>query len=108
MSNSESTPAPLDQDDVRKVAKLARLKLTDDQIARYTDQLGAILGYIDMLSELDTDGVEPMPHALDQTNIFREDVEQTGLDPEVALGNAPSADPPFFKVPKVLGDGGGA
>lgn len=94
--------------DVRHAAKLSRLALTDDEVHRYTGQLADILGYIDKLTELDVTDVKPMPHALDQTNIFREDHEAPGMDNQAALANAPDADPPYFKVPKVLGDGGGA
>lgn len=99
---------PIQEADVRHAAKLSRLALTDDEVHRYTDQLAAILGYIGKLEELDIEGVAPMPHALDQTNVFRDDHEAPGMDNAAALDNAPDADPPFFKVPKVLGDGGGA
>ena len=94
--------------DVRHVAKLSRLKLSDDQIADYTKQLGRVLGYIDKLSELDVEGVEPMAHALDMSNVLRDDVVQEPLPVDKALASAPASDPPFFKVPKVLGDGSGA
>jgi aspartyl-tRNA(Asn)/glutamyl-tRNA(Gln) amidotransferase subunit C len=94
--------------DVRHVAQLSRLKLTDPQVHFFTEQLAHVLGYIDKLNELDVDGVEPMPHPTDMTNRFREDVPTPGMPIDQALRNAPDADPPFFKVPKVLGDGGGA
>ena len=99
---------PITDADVRHVAKLSRLKLSDDQIADYTKQLGRVLGYIDKLSELDVEGVEPMAHALDMSNVLRDDVVQEPLPVDKALASAPASDPPFFKVPKVLGDGSGA
>ncbi|MEM9415401.1 MAG: Asp-tRNA(Asn)/Glu-tRNA(Gln) amidotransferase subunit GatC [Planctomycetota bacterium] len=102
-------PQPtISETDVRHAAKLSRLSLNDDQVHQYTDQLANILDYIQKLNELDIDGVEPMPHALDQHNILREDRETPGLDTDDVLANAPDREGPFFKVPKVLGDGGGA
>ena len=96
------------EDDVRHVAKLSRLRLSDEEIHHFTDQLEAVLGYISKLNELDVDGVEPMAHAMDMCNVRREDVEQDGIAVEDALKNAPAKDDVFFKVPKVLGDGSGA
>ncbi len=96
------------QDDVRHAAKLCRLALTDGEVDRFTSQLGDILGYIQKLNELDVEGVRPMPHALDQHNVFRDDQPAPGLATDAALANAPAKDGPFFKVPKVLGEGGGA
>ncbi len=105
MSNQAS---PISEDDVRHVAKLARLTLTDEQAHHFTDQLGAVLGYIAQLGEVDIDGVEPLAHPLDLTNVFRDDAEQPGDDRDAMLANAPDRQDAFFKVPKVLGDGGGA
>ena len=99
---------PIREEDVRHVAKLSRLKLSEEEISHHTGQLGAILGYIAKLNELDVEGVEPMAHPLDLTNVFREDEPEAGLANEVALRNAPDSGDGFFKVPKVLGDGGGA
>lgn len=93
---------------IHEVAKLARLNLTDDEASLFASQLGDVLGAIDQLKQLDVQDVKPMPHAYDQFNVFRKDVESTGLSVEKALANAPDKDEPFFKVPKVLGDGGGA
>lgn len=98
----------ISEHDVRHAAKLSRLAITDDEASHFTGQLAAILGYIQKLNELDVEGVKPMPHALDQHNIFREDTPRPGMDNAAALANAPDREGPFFKVPKVLGDGGGA
>ena len=99
---------PITQDTVRDVAKLARLNVTDDEAALFAGQLGDVLSAIDQIKGLSLDDVEPMPHALDQTNVFRADREAQGMPPDDALANAPDRDQAFFKVPKVLGDGGGA
>lgn len=98
MSDTEIT---LDQ--VRGVAKLSRLALPEEKLQTFSPQLGAILGYIGKLSEVDVTGVEPMAHALGLVNVLREDVVEPSLGIEKALANAPDADPPYFKVPKVLG-----
>ena len=92
-------------DDVKKVAKLARLALADDRLAQLTDQLESILHYIDKLKQVDTAGVEPMAHALPVKNILRDDIPQPGLPLDKVLMNAPQTDGPFFKVPKVIGGG---
>ena len=90
-------------DDVRKVAKLARLDLPDDRLQTLTGQLESILHYIDKLKQVDTSGVEPMAHALPVKNVLRSDTPEAGLPLEKVLQNAPETDGPFFKVPKVIG-----
>ncbi len=90
-------------DDVRHVAKLARLHLNADELARFTLQLGGILHYVEKLSELDVTGVEPMAHALPISNVLREDVAEESLPVEKVLANAPARDGDFFSVPKVIG-----
>ena len=99
----------LDEAEVRKVAKLGRLKLADSDVARYSTQLTAILGYVAQLKKVDVAGVEPMAHPLPLKNVLREDEVTPPLPVEVALANAPQRDGPFFAVPKVLdtGMGGG-
>lgn len=93
---------------VRHVAKLARLDLTDEEVTRFSTQLSAILDYMEKLNELDTDSVEPLAHCLPIHNIFREDVVTESLDTELALRNAPQHFENFFKVPKILEDDSGA
>ncbi|MEN6407136.1 MAG: Asp-tRNA(Asn)/Glu-tRNA(Gln) amidotransferase subunit GatC [Thermoguttaceae bacterium] len=90
--------------EVKKVSLLARLSLSDEQLDRMTSQLGDILGYVDQLSELDTEQVEPMAHALDFANVFRADAVQPSLDRETALANAPHRDAECYRVPAVLGE----
>ena len=91
--------------DVRHVAKLSRLHVSDDEVHHFTEQLAAVLDYISKLNELDVDGVEPMAHPLELVNVLRADQEVPGMAVDSALANAPAKTPPFFKVPKVLGDG---
>ena len=90
-------------EDVKHVAKLSRLALPDERLAKLTGELESILGYIDKLAEVDVTNVEPMAHALPVHNVLREDVPQDALPLEKVLQNAPETDGPFFKVPKVIG-----
>jgi aspartyl-tRNA(Asn)/glutamyl-tRNA(Gln) amidotransferase subunit C len=92
----------IDQAEVRKVAKLARLDLTDQEVEAFTGQLGAILDYVNKMNSLNTDGVEPLAHCLPISNRLREDVVCPSLGAEKALANAPDRDDDFFKVPKIL------
>lgn len=98
---------PITPEQVRHVAKLARLHLSEDQVERFTDQLGSILDYVDQLSQVDVTDVEPMAHPLEMPNVLREDEPTQPIDREQALANAPERDEAFFKVPKIL-DGGGS
>lgn len=90
------------KDEVAKVALLARLRLTEDDKGRYAQQLTSILDFIAQLGELDTEGVEPLAHGVDRTNVFREDVAKPALDREDALANAPRRSAEGFLVPAVL------
>ncbi|ACF10793.1 MAG: Asp-tRNA(Asn)/Glu-tRNA(Gln) amidotransferase subunit GatC [Chlorobiaceae bacterium] len=89
--------------DVAYIAELARLKFTDAEQERMTDELNMILHYVDKLNEVDTEGVEPLNTIHDQINVLRADVEHTPLSNEEALKNAPDRQDRFFKVPKVIG-----
>ncbi|WP_153556691.1 Asp-tRNA(Asn)/Glu-tRNA(Gln) amidotransferase subunit GatC [Roseimaritima sediminicola] len=89
-------------DDIRKLAYLARLELTDQEVQTLGPQLERILGFVEQLAELDTEGVEPMTTALDVNNRWIADVVQPGLSREQALANAPLADDECFLVPPVL------
>jgi len=92
----------ISEEQVRHVAKLSRLKLTDDQVGQFTRQLSAVLDYVKKLDELDTSNVEPTAHAVPLKNVLREDRAVPGMGVEKVLQNAPDRDGPFFKVPKVL------
>lgn len=91
--------------EVEKVALLARLQLSDEELARMTVEMDDVLRYMDLLSELDTAAVEPMSHAAELANAFREDVRHASLPREAALANAPHSDGECFLVPPVLGEG---
>lgn len=95
----------MDIEQVRKVARLARLELSDADLARMTEQLTNILNYVDQLTELNTDGVEPMAHPLPLQNVFRDDEPRPSLSPDEALKNAPVRLGNFFGVPAVLDAG---
>lgn len=92
----------IDEQQVRKISHLARLKLTDEEVARFGPQLDDILGYIGKLNEVDTSDVEPTAHSLPIKNVFRDDVPTASIGVEKVLDNAPDKAPPYFKVPKVL------
>lgn len=106
MAGSETR---IDDETVRKVAKLSRLKLKDEDVHRYATQLTSVLGYVAQLNEVNVAGVEPMAHPLPLSNVLREDAAQPSLPLEQVLANAPAKEGPFFAVPKVLdtGMGGG-
>lgn len=92
----------IDEAAVRHVAHLARLDLSDDDVARMAGELSAVLSYIEQMGELDVSNVEPTAHPLPVQNVLRDDVVRESLTPESALEVAPSAQDGFFKVPKVL------
>ncbi|HBO46369.1 MAG TPA: Asp-tRNA(Asn)/Glu-tRNA(Gln) amidotransferase GatCAB subunit C [Planctomycetaceae bacterium] len=96
---------PISREEVQKVSLLARLRLSDAELEEMTAQLADILDYVELLGELDTDSVEPMAHAIDVTDVFRDDQVRPSLAREMALANAPKHDGECYRVPAVLGDG---
>ena len=94
----------LSRDDVEKVSLLGRLRLEDDELSTMTEQLAEIVSYVDQLSELDTENVEPMAHAVELSDVFAEDESCAGLDRDDALANAPKRDEECYRVPAVLGE----
>ena len=92
----------LSLDQVRKVASLARLELSADDLARMQRELSAILDYFELLQKLNTDGVEPLAHALEVRNVFRADEPAASLPVAEALANAPDRRGDFYAVPAVL------
>ena len=88
--------------DVRHIANLARLELTDEEVATYDAQLADILGYVQKLESLDVSGIEPMAHASPVFDVMREDTPRESLDREEALRNAPAKTSDQFLVPKVV------
>ncbi len=91
-----------DKIDVRYVAHLARMHLTDDEAARFQGQLEQILGHVKELEKLDVEGVEPTAHAMPLNNVFRKDEARPGMDRERALANAPKERGGQFVVPKII------
>ena len=87
---------------VSYVAELAHLKLDDDQRAQAAADLARMIGYVDQLSELDTDGVEPMSHAFPVVNVFREDEVKPSMERELILKYAPKQKEGCFLVPKTV------
>lgn len=92
----------LSPDQVRQVAKLARLKIDSQAVEKLSTQLATILAYVEQLSEVDTRNVDATSHAIALTNAFREDTVHEHLPRDQALQNAPSQDEGAFTVPKVL------
>lgn len=86
------------------VAQLARLDLTDDELERFTGQLGAILDHVASLEKLDLDGVPPTSHPVALANVFRPDAVSPCLDRDEVMSQAPNAEDGQFRVPPVLGD----
>ncbi|MEE2675856.1 MAG: Asp-tRNA(Asn)/Glu-tRNA(Gln) amidotransferase subunit GatC [Planctomycetota bacterium] len=94
----------LTRQDVEKVALLARLRFDDAELDKITKHMVEIVQYVDKLSELDTEEVEPMAHALDIHNALAEDESRPSLLREEVLKNAPKDDGEYFLVPAVLGE----
>ncbi|MDD5557214.1 MAG: Asp-tRNA(Asn)/Glu-tRNA(Gln) amidotransferase subunit GatC [bacterium] len=90
------------RDEVEHVARLARLRLTDEERERFTAQLAAILDYVRKLNEIDTAGVEPTAHVLPLRNVTRPDEVRPSLEREGVLRLAPRADDGFIMVPRVI------
>ncbi len=88
--------------EVEKVAKLARLRISEDEATLFTQQLGTILNYVEQLKAISTDGVEPMATVLSQVNVFREDEVRPSLPVGEAVANAPDSEGGAFVVPKII------
>lgn len=92
----------IDREEVRKVANLARLKITEEEEVAFTTQLNSILGYFEQLSELDTTDVPPTTRAIELSNITRPDELDPFTDKEALRSAAPEQQGEFFRVPKIL------
>jgi aspartyl-tRNA(Asn)/glutamyl-tRNA(Gln) amidotransferase subunit C len=99
---SENYSRNADQIDVRYVAHLARLHLTDDEAGRFQGQIEQALGYFKELGKLDVEGVEPTAHAMPVNNVFRKDETKPCMDREKALANAPLERRGQFVVPRIV------
>ena len=90
------------KEDVIQTADLARLEINEEELERFSEQLGHILEYIEGLNELDTTDIEPTSHVLELSTPLREDVVKQIITSEEALRNAPESEDDFFVVPKVI------
>jgi aspartyl-tRNA(Asn)/glutamyl-tRNA(Gln) amidotransferase subunit C len=95
-------PDTLSSDDVRHIARLARLRLTPEETERMRSQLSDILAHFQSLADVDTEGVEPTGHALEAHSIMREDESRPSLLREQVLANAPHPEGEFIRVKPVL------
>lgn len=94
--------AELTDDDVRHVARLARIALTDEEVGSLRGELTDILGYAEQVGQAATGEVPPTGHALRLTNVLRDDVPRPSLPPEEALSTAPEAEQGRFRVPRIV------
>jgi aspartyl-tRNA(Asn)/glutamyl-tRNA(Gln) amidotransferase subunit C len=88
--------------DVERVASLARLSVSDEEADRLAVELDSLLEYVEALSQVDTEGIEPMSHVIPMATPMRQDRPVPGIDPELALANAPERHGSAFVVPKVI------
>jgi len=93
---------PIDLEQVRYIAHLARIELSPDEERKFTHQLERILAYVEKLRELDTTNVPPTSHVLPLRDVFRRDKLGFSLSPEEALSNAPSRKDNLFEVPRIV------
>ena len=92
----------VDQATVRRIARLARIRISDNEVPKLEGELNHILGWIEILEEVETDNVEPMTSVVDTKMRLRQDKVSDGGYPEQVTGNAPASDENFFMVPKVV------
>ncbi len=100
---SESPSERISAEVVVKVSRLARLDVTPDEVQRITTQMAGMLEHFADIDGLDLSGIEPMTQPFPLSNVFREDVVDTGLDREEVLANAPAAEAGRFRVPPIVG-----
>lgn len=92
----------LNRETTQKIAELAKLEFNEEELASIQKDLEQMIGFVEKLKEVDTTGVEPLTHILDEGNKLREDIIQGSVDTETALRNAPNREGDFFTVPKVI------
>jgi aspartyl-tRNA(Asn)/glutamyl-tRNA(Gln) amidotransferase subunit C len=93
----------ISREEVLHIAKLAKLKLTEEEVRLFQEQLGKLLEHFQKLSKVDTESVEPLRHTLSIENVLREDEPRKSLSPEEALKNAPKRQGGYFEVPGTFG-----
>jgi aspartyl-tRNA(Asn)/glutamyl-tRNA(Gln) amidotransferase subunit C len=97
-------PERITRDDVAHVARLARLSLTDGELERFTEQLGAILDHADDVAALDTRDVPPTAHPVPLANVLREDIVTPSLDRDEVLAQAPAVEDGRIRVPRIISE----
>lgn len=93
----------IDKSTIEHVAKLARLKVDESEISGVVEQMNKIVGYVEQLAEVDTEGVEPTAYVVSERDALRDDVTVDSLPVEIALSNGPSVKKGHFAIPKVIG-----
>lgn len=96
----------MDKETIEKVALLARLRLTPEEVDSLQNDIGKILEYANLLESLDTENVEPLAHPGDIANALREDVMRDSVDRQTITSNSPKTDGEFYLVPAVMGESG--
>lgn len=92
----------ISKEDILKIAKLAKLSLTEADKDRYTHELGQIIHFVEKLNELKLENIEPTSHAVEVTNVFRKDVAVISPVKEKALASAPKVEENLFQVPRII------
>ncbi len=95
-------PEKITRDEVLHVARLARLTFSEAEVERFTEQLSAILTYMEKLEELDTEGVEPTSHVLPLANVYKPDEARPSWEREKIMSGGPSIEHGHYKVPKIV------
>ena len=93
----------ISQETLRKIAHLSRLELPEEQLPKMQKEFSAMVGFVEQLRRVDTEGVEPLTTMTAEINAFRSDVVSDELPPQEVFRNAPAADGTYFRVPKVIG-----
>jgi aspartyl-tRNA(Asn)/glutamyl-tRNA(Gln) amidotransferase subunit C len=89
-------------DEVKYIARLAKLNFREEELEKFTKHFNEILSYMDTLNELDTENIEPLTHPVDSENVFREDIPWKGSSRDDAMKNSPQTDGEYFMVPKII------
>ena len=92
----------LDLENLRRLARLGRLELSDAELEAMRPRMESIVAFVDQLKKLDVEGVAPLDHAVDLSNVRRADEPRPGLSAEAALANAPAVVGPYFVVPRII------
>ncbi|MBS1707030.1 MAG: Asp-tRNA(Asn)/Glu-tRNA(Gln) amidotransferase subunit GatC [Armatimonadetes bacterium] len=93
---------PITLDEVQHVAKLARLELTESELLAFQQELNALLGHFQDISDVDLEGIDPKPHAVSLRNVWADDVIELPLDRDMVLKNAPKSRAGLFVVPTII------